>query len=252
LLSSLLIISYSFQPFSSTPAEETIQEIVNQLGVISFQPIITEVVGGPSAVQDEFVEVCNIGESSGDLKHYFLANSNADAQGNSLVAWGLQDNERARDFFDPELFNTQSTILAAKQCALILSPAYRDTIYQPKIPHGVLILTVGQGEFLGAERYGIVTQSPHPASIILYTGNRAEIEVIASSYGFGAYNLEISTVSDFSTGIRRLQDSGALFPFHFRVGDYGVTRVNCSSNIDSAENWDIYQDYTNATPGFCR
>jgi len=170
---------------------------------INTQPtvIISEVMANPCGDNEvkkwnEYVELYNYGDQPIDISNWWLADMGEGGSPDELVSWS-QRNPAAPL---PGNLILNSTIIPAKEFAIILSPSYADGIYPHNMPYAIpantIILTAANSRSLGDDASSLVGDGPGRDVLALYKGGVSVIQEIISTYGTPKLTQYVSDLRD--------------------------------------------------------
>lgn len=188
------------------PVEPTIVMVDNVIPVsqdIATQPtiIISEVMANPCGgiefkKWNEYVELYNFGDLPVDVNGWWLADTGGGGSPDQIVSWSQRNP--AKPLAGSLILN--STIIPAKEYALILSPGYSDGEFpyaQPyAIPANTIILTALDSRSLGDDASSIVGDGDGRDVLVLYKGGPSVIQETISTYGTPRSAQYISDIQD--------------------------------------------------------
>lgn len=187
------------------------------------------------AMQNEYIELFNYGDSDFDLSKTWIVASRETSGGQQLISW---DERSAFTITDADVIY-DTTVIPAGATAIIMAPSYLEngnSTYHGELAKNTIILTVAEPDTnLGQEGVGLVCykeieteQSVSFAdAVILYEGSSERIDAVISSYG-GEFQIRSSV--DF---IEVNETDG--FPYILEEAG-GVVRL-CPRGDDYSLNW---------------
>ena len=149
---------------------------------------ISEVMATPCGGDDfkkwnEYVELYNYGNSSVDVRGWWLFDPGPTGTPDSLVSW----DERVPNAVPGPNLITNTTVIPPHKFAVILSPLYVQGIPPYQMPYhfpdNTIMLSIRDSDRLGDDVYGIVGTGLNPDFLVLYIGGSNSVLQVVSTYG---------------------------------------------------------------------
>jgi len=163
--------------------------------------IISEVMANPCGgievkKWNEYVELYNYGDQPVDVGGWWLADNGGNGSPDKIVSWSQRNPIK---ILSGQLI-TNTTVIPAKEFALILSPSYADGEHPHampySVPNGTIILTAAESRSLGDDSSSLVGDGQGRDVLILYRGGASVIQETISTYGTPKPTEYVSEVSD--------------------------------------------------------